>query len=265
MKKFFIPTFIALLTLSCSRAGDGIQGLSEEVPLNYENGMLETGTVSSTGLVAPQGYVFSEIKTSSNPGMSCFYLNFNEVARFTVADDFVIPSNEIWNIEEFSFFIINPLSPNTATNFPVKNLVMEIYDADPAVGGANKVFGDMNTNLFESASPTNIYSITDGTTDITDENTVNKIYKVDAKINKNLNLKSGHYWYKMTLKFDYGEDWFCFMPRLPEKVNNQTTFNSYYQNQKTGDIFHTDSGTYNGETPVNYETNFKITGIKTRN
>ncbi|QOW11415.1 hypothetical protein Q73A0000_14110 [Kaistella flava (ex Peng et al. 2021)] len=259
MKKHLFILISFVILINC--AHDRVQESSTVTPLDYNNGKLSTGTVSTTGLIAPQGYEFSEIRPSSTPGISCFYLNFQEKARYSVSDDFVIPQNEIWNVKNISFYVINP-DPVSA-NFSVKNIVMEIYDGNPDLATSKKVYGNLDTNLFKSSAPTNIYRITNETTKITDDPSASLVYKVETTIGNDLNLKAGHYWYQMTMKFDYGEDWSCYIPRLPQKGNNENSFNAYYKNFDNGLVFKTDNGVYNGTIPVNYETPFQITGVKT--
>lgn len=260
MKNTLLSLVFLLTIVNCST--DGMQGLSNETELNYINKILATGTTSSTGLVAPPGMQFSEIKPSLNYGMNCFYLNFQENARFTISDDFIIPQNEIWNINTISFFVINP--DPVSTNFPVKNIAIEIYDGNPDLASSKKLYGDLDTNLFKSATPTNTYRITNETTNVLDAANSSLIYQVETALPGSLNLKGGHYWYKMTSKFNYGEDWSCYIPRLPAAGNDTTTFNAYFKNLKTGDLFKTDNGLYDGSTtPINYETPFQIKGTKT--
>ncbi|MBC7555370.1 MAG: hypothetical protein H7195_00190 [Chryseobacterium sp.] len=273
MKNFLLILILSVILTNCTN--EGLQGLTRdnaaEILLNYSNGKLSTGTVSSSGLVAPQGYELSEIGAAYLEGMPCFYLTFNpDDSKFSVSDDFVIPQNESWNIENVSFYVINPrpISPN----FPVKNVVMEIYDGNPELASSKVISGDMGTNIFKTSTATNIYRITNLTTDLSDpqqsspQKSSDLIYKVVTEIKNNLNLKSGHYWYKMTMKFDTsGEDYYCFIPRLPAKGNNENSFNAYFKSIKSGTLASSDGGVFGGTIPVNYETPFDITGTKTVN
>lgn len=262
MKNIFLTLAFFSITISCSE--NGLEGLSTVEPLNYKNGNLSTGKVSSTGLAAPQGYEFSEVNSPMgiSPGslMYCFYLNVQEKARYYISDDFIIPNNEIWNINNISFNIINwPVY--TPSSFPVKKVYIEIYDGNPELATSKKIYGDLDTNLFKSATPTNIYRINSGTTSVNDPDYSALIYKVDTTIN-NLNLKSGHYWFKMILKFDYGEDWACYIPRLPVEGNNQSSFNAYFKDIYHGTVFTSDAEGFNGAPLVNYEVPFEIKGEK---
>jgi len=260
MKNLLFIFVLSFLMFNCS--SDGLEDASKtEEPFTYSNGNLSTGKVSSTGLVAPQGYELSEFRNSSTPGMGSFYLNFQENARYYVSDDFVVPQNESWKVENMIFSVINPdpVSPN----FPVKNVVVEIYDGNPELATSKKLYGDMETNLFRKATPTKIYRITPETVDISNGTQASLIYDVESSIS-NLELKSGHYWYKMTMRFDYGEDWSCWVPRLPQAGNNEASFNAYWKDIKSNTIYNLD-GNHSGLVPINYETPFKITGIKTEN
>lgn len=263
MKNFLLILAFFSITISCSE--NGLEGLSTVETLNYKNGNLSTGKVSSTGLVAPQGYELSEVNSpmSISPGslMYCFYLNFQEKARYYISDDFVIPSNENWNIDNISLNVINwPVY--TPSNFPVKKVYIEIYDGNPELATSKKVYGDLDTNIFKSASPTNVYRINSSTTNINDPDNSVLIYKIETAIS-NLNLKSGHYWFKMILKFDYGEDWSCYVPRLPVEGNNQSSFNAFFKDMYHGTVFTSDAEGFNGAPLVNYEVPFEIHGKKT--
>lgn len=262
MKNFLLTLAFFSITIGCSE--NGLDGLSNVEPLDYKNGNLSTGKVSSTGLVAPQGYEFSEVNSpmSTLPGslLFCYYLNFQEKARYYTSDDFVVPNNEEWNINNITFNVINWIADTP--NFPVKKVYIEIYDGNPELNSSHKIYGDLVTNLFKSVTPTNIYRINSGATSVNDSDNSVLIYKVEASIN-NLNLKSGHYWFKMLLKFDYGEDWACYIPRLPVEGNNQSSFNAYCKDIYHGTVFTSDSEGFNGAPTVNYEVPFEIKGEKT--
>lgn len=273
MKIFLLTLILSVVLTNCS--SDGLQGFNmdkpAEIPLNYSNGKLSTGTVSSSGLVAPQGYELSEIGPAYLAGMPCYYITYNpDDSKFSVSDDFIIPQTETWNIENVSFYVINPAP--VSSNFPVKNVVMEIYDGNPELAGSKIVSGDMETNIFKSSTPTNIYRVTSLTTDLSDpqqsspQKSSDLIYKAQTEMKNNLNLKSGHYWFKMTMKFSIpGEDYWCWIPRLPAKGNNESSFNAYFKSFKSGTIAKSDGGVFGGTVPVNYEIPFEIKGTKTIN
>ncbi|WDF46859.1 hypothetical protein PQ459_18430 [Chryseobacterium sp. KACC 21268] len=267
MKNLLFVFGVSFLIFSCS--SDGLEDASKtEEPFSYKNGSLSTGKVSSTGLAAPTGFEFSEIPAGSEGMLSAFYLNWAEPSRHTVSDDFIIPPNESWKIDNFSFFIMNPdILPNSVSY--IKTLVLEIYDGDPKLSTSKKVYGNMNDNVFKSISATNIYRVNHLTTSSTMNQQAKLVYKVDTDI-KDLNLQSGRYWYKMSLRFNYGDDWFWFVPRLPVTGNDVNTFNAYFHRENTGDFFPTDQGYTTQGIPVqppnvNYETPFEISGIKTIN
>ncbi|MCD9856272.1 hypothetical protein LUD75_16215 [Epilithonimonas sp. JDS] len=267
MKNLLFIFGVSLLIFSCS--SDGLEDTSKtEEPFSYKNGNLSTGKVSSTGLVAPTGFEFSEIPAGSEGMLNAFYLNWSEPAKHTVSDDFIIPPNESWKIDNFSFFIMNPdILPNSTSY--IKTLVLEIYDGDPKLSTSKKVYGNMNDNLFKSITSTNIYRVNHLTTSSTMNQQAKLVYKVDTSL-KDLNLQSGRYWYKMTLKFNYGDDWFWFVPRLPVGVNDVNAFNAYYRFESNGDIVTGDQGFTAPGIPVQppyvkYETPFEISGIKTIN
>ncbi len=267
MKNLLSVLSLSLIMFGCSSDGLNDDFKTEE-PFTYKNGVLSTGKVSSTGLSAPSGFEFSEIPYGSDAIMFAYHLNWDEMTQFTVSDDFIISKNESWKIESFSFFMMNPeIQANSLSS--IKYLVLEIYDGDPKLTTSKKVFGNMDENVFKSVSTTNINRITNLSTLASINQRPQLLYKVDANVN-NLQLQSGHYWYKMTFKFNKGEDWAWFIPRLPANVNNSSSFNAYFQHTKSGDSFPVDYGwtSENNSTPppsVNFETPFEITGIKTIN
>ena len=258
---------LSLLIFNCSSDGLIDDSKTEEA-FTYKNGNLSTGKVSTTGLNAPAGFEFSEIPAGNDGILVACYLNWTENARHTVSDDFIIPVGESWKIENFSFFITNTdILPNSVSY--VKTLVLEIYDGDPKLSSSKKVYGDMNNNVFKSISNTNIYRVNHLTTSSTMDQQAKLVYKVDTDIN-DLNLQPGRYWYKMALKFNYGDDWLWHIPRLPVIGNDVNKFNAYFRREHTGDVYSTDVGYTNPQIPVqppnvNYETPFEITGIKTIN
>ncbi|PZU88657.1 MAG: hypothetical protein DI529_05530 [Chryseobacterium sp.] len=267
MKNLFFIFGLSLLMFSCS--SDGLEDASKtEEPFTYSNGKLSTGKTSSSGLNAPTGFEFSEIPAGSEGMLLAYYLNWQDLARSTVSDDFTIAPNESWKIENFSIFIMNPdITTNSVSS--IKTLVLEIYDGDPKLSNSKKVYGNMNDNVFKSISPTNIYRVTNLTTSDSMNEQAKLVYKVDANI-KDLNLPSGHYWFKMTFKFDYGDDWFWFAPRLPIIGNDFDSFNAYYRLESTGNIYTIDQGFSTPQNPVQppnvkFETHFEIAGTKTIN
>ena len=267
MKNLLLIFIVSIFTVGCSSDGLIDDSKSEE-PFTYKNGTLSTGKISSSGLNAPNGFEFSEIPAGSEGMLLAYHLNWNDAAQSTISDDFTISPNESWKIENLSIFIMNPdIMPSSINS--VKTLVLEIYDGDPKLSNSKKVYGNMNDNVFKSISPTNIYRVTNLTTSDSMNEQAKLVYKVDSSI-KDLNLPSGHYWFKMTFKFDYGDDWFWFAPRLPVTGNDVNAFNAYFRLESTGDIFTTDQGSSSPQNPVQppsvkFETHFEITGIKTIN
>ncbi len=267
MRNYLFILIISAFATSC--ATDGlIDDSKREEALSYKNGTLSTGKVSTTGLNAPAGFEFSEIPAGSEGMLLAYYLDWTEAAKSTVSDDFTVPPNESWKIENFSFYIMNPDVLATSVS-SIKTVVLEVYDGDPRLTTSKKVYGNMNDNVFKSIAPTNIYRISNLTTYTSTYSKPKQVYKVETDIT-GLNLLSGKYWFKMTFKFNYGDDWFWFVPRLPVAGNDVSSFNAYFRLEKTGDIFTADPGNTDTQNPVQpptvkFETPFEITGIKTIN
>lgn len=75
----------------------------------YNNGGLSTGANSNSGVVAPASNTWSEVQnetgntkeSNSNAGIAAAATT----TAFFVADDFVVPAGEQWNITEMQFYI----------------------------------------------------------------------------------------------------------------------------------------------------------------
>lgn len=172
-----------MAALACSDDDNGYPGPQQfAAPLEYSNGNLNTGATASNGDIAPSGYNWSEIPTAaSNYGFSA-----NEAANLILADDFTVPDGEIWNVSDVEFFAYE--TGYTGNVSSVNNLKFEIYDSNPTITGAKKVFGDMTTNRLTTSSSAKLYVTLPTTTTTTRE-----VFNLNAKV-QDLTLKPGTYW-----------------------------------------------------------------------
>jgi hypothetical protein len=201
---------VTFLTLSCSKDDD--KPIQPEPFTNGNVAGMSSGVTSVGGTTAPAGYTWSEVKTPQ----STWGIN-GTVNDRQLADDFKIPAGEKWNIENFYFYAYQ--TSFSGTLFPVNEFYFEIYSSDPAIAGAEKVYGDMTTNRFVSSEETKWYRILQGQTD----NTTRKIYKMKVKAD-DLNLNPGTYWIKWGSKTSSGTHFYPQFPHDPSKENNAQQF-----------------------------------------
>lgn len=76
-----------------------------------------------------------------------------------VADDFVAPAGQTWDISSITFFAYQTGSPTTST---INAVHFEIWDGVP--GASTLLFGDMATNRLVSSAWTNCYRVSETTT-----------------------------------------------------------------------------------------------------
>ncbi len=162
----------------------------------YINGNLGTGTLSKSGVAAPAGTQWHEMQNDAgNNAETNVSIAFdNSIGLGTssrVADDFTVPTGQIWNISKMTFYaVVLPPPPGTS---PVSAVRVIIRDGSPA-GVNNIVYGDLTTNRLSATSFSNIYTIANsqvpppGT--VPNQNFV--VWKVEAAVTKT--LTAGTYW-----------------------------------------------------------------------
>ncbi|MCX8020492.1 MAG: T9SS type A sorting domain-containing protein [Chitinophagaceae bacterium] len=145
----------------------------------FVNGNLSTGATSSNGVPAPTGFTWSEVQNpNANAGYSC------NITGFTLADNFTVPSGQIWNISKIVFFAYS--TGYTGTTSPYNDVRVRIYNGAPN-GGGTVIFGDMTTNRFLASSSAAMYRIFNAT-----PGTTRHIWAIEANVNTT--LSSGNYW-----------------------------------------------------------------------
>jgi hypothetical protein len=149
----------------------------------YSNGPLITHPGGGAG-----GADASALQVSTL-GMNTFGFTSSLAGGFRVADDFVIPSGQTWNITGFRFFAYQTNSGTTSTFNDVR---VQVYNGAPN-GGGSVIFGDTVTNRISGTAFTNIYRVTDTTL----TNNQRPIMSIDATAAMSLN--AGTYWVEWTL------------------------------------------------------------------
>lgn len=122
----------------------------------YSSGGLSTGATSNSGVAAPTGYTWSEAQndlgntteSNTNAGFSAIYNNAGTIS-FALADDFVVPEGEEWNVTGFEFFGYQ--TGYAGTTIPIDGLRITIFDTDPSTVGATPIFGNPTANVLDAA------------------------------------------------------------------------------------------------------------------
>lgn len=167
----------------------------------YTNGPLSTGATASNGTAAPTGYTWSECQndtgnTTEANGTAGFGALFNTAGTnsLQLADDFVVPVGQIWNVTSFDFFGYK--TGYTGTTIPMDQLRIQIFNVDPSTTGATPIFGNMTTNRIDAANSgeANMYRIFNATVPSTANvpGTTRKIWRYRG--NLTATLPAGTYW-----------------------------------------------------------------------
>ncbi len=93
-------------------------------------------------------------------GMNTLGAGHQYTLQYRVADDFVIPAGEVWNVMGITFFAYQTGAPTNPS--PITGVYFEIYDAMPPAG--NVVGGNIASNGLASTAWSNIYRVTEATT-----------------------------------------------------------------------------------------------------
>ena len=167
----------------------------------YVNGPLSTGATTNSNVAAPSGYTWSECQsqagntTESNTssGSSAYY-NAAGTTSFKLADNFVVPTGETWNITSLDFYCYQ--TGYTGTVPPIDALRIEIYNGDPSLTTSTLVAGSATTNVYNASSSNDalMYRLFNSSTPAPGSavGTTRKIWKV--KGNVTTSLTAGTYW-----------------------------------------------------------------------
>lgn len=152
----------------------------------FTNGSISTGTVSSNSTTAPVGYSWSELQAPNSTLGSSGHFNTAQSNNFALADDFVVPAGETWNISSLEF--LGYQTNYAGTTIPIDALRVQIWNGDPSLGTSTVLVGDLTTNVLNTASSGEefVYRTATATT------TTRKVWKFTASLTAS--LPAGTYW-----------------------------------------------------------------------
>lgn len=167
----------------------------------YSNGSISTGTTSLSNVTSPAGYTWSEIQNNTGTtnqangiaGFPGYYFN-DLTTSYRIADDFVVPDGQTWDVSSFDFFIYQ--SGYFLGTPPIDNFKIQIYNVNPSTPGATPIFGNMTTNVYDAINSSNAFmyriynSMYPNQTQA--PGTLRRIFKVRA--NLAATLPPGTYW-----------------------------------------------------------------------
>ena len=164
----------------------------------YNNGGLSTGAASNSGVAAPASNTWSEVQnetgntteSNSNAGIAAAATT----TAFFVADDFVVPAGEQWNITEMQFYIYR--TAYTGVTPPFDIVKVNIFNGIPSNPASISVFGDDTSNRFVSGTDSQMYRIFNSSVPApgTVPGTTRKIWNIKTNVITTLN--PGTYWVK---------------------------------------------------------------------
>lgn len=146
----------------------------------YSNGNLSTGT-NSGGTAAPAGYNWSEIQGANVN----FGFGGSIAGGLTLADNFVVPAGQTWNVTKFTFYAYS--TNYTGATSPFNDLRVQLFNANPSVGTPTPILGNLTTNVLAASPDAFLYRIAAG-----GAGTLRKIWKMEA--NLTTSLTAGTYW-----------------------------------------------------------------------
>jgi hypothetical protein len=146
----------------------------------YDNGPLATPG-SLNGACLPVGGIPSEVQVGN---ITAGY-NSSQIAiagGFRIADDFVVPAGETWNVTGFRV----PTYSTGAAAPTVTGVWIQVWNGPPNAGGA-VIAGDLVTNRFASNAWTDLYRFFNATC-----GTTRRVQ--DVRANLAVSLGAGTYW-----------------------------------------------------------------------
>jgi hypothetical protein len=106
------------------------------------------------------------------------------IAAARVADDFVVPAGEIWNITGLRVFGYQTGSTTTSTFTALK---AQIWDARPGDPGASVIWGNLTDNILNDSAFTGVYRVSTPLT-----NAQRPVMELDGSVTTS--LTAGSYW-----------------------------------------------------------------------
>lgn len=166
----------------------------------YTNGSLSTGSVTASGFVAPSGYAWSELQNNTGnttqvngtSGLPAYFYSDGSVS-YALADDFVVPVGQTWEVTSFDFFCYEPIYSGSIP--PINQMRIRLYNTDPTVAGATPIAGNLTDNVYDAANSDNAYIYRIFHSVIPNPQQPNfsrKVFRVKGNINAT--LPAGQYW-----------------------------------------------------------------------
>jgi len=151
----------------------------------YTNGSIITHGPGAVAGMPPTANV-SSLQTTVQPALSVF--GFGGTGALRLADDFVVPLGQTWNVTSFRIFayITGGATSPTAANY-------RIWCGKPGTAGASILFDFSASNQLIAQGTTNIFRILDTTA------ATNREIKFMDMGGNGISLKPGRYW----LDFNY--------------------------------------------------------------
>ena len=169
--------------------------LSGMAQVQYINGNLSTGATSKSGVAAPAGYTWSELQNDAGvTTISNINLGFGAAisSSISIADDFVVPAGQVWDISKFSFYAYK--TGFTGTTSPFDDLRVRIHSSNPALGATTIVYGDLVQNVLDVSTDAMMYRTGNSLYPTPSApGTTRKIWKLES-IPVTLSLPAGTYW-----------------------------------------------------------------------
>ncbi len=121
----------------------------------YSNGFLSTGSTSISGVAAPSGYSWSEmqnnagniLEVNASAGFPAYY-NTSGTTSYALADNFVVPVNETWNITSIDFY--GYLTSYSSAILPIDVLRVQIFNTDPSISNPTPIIGNLTANVLDA-------------------------------------------------------------------------------------------------------------------
>ena len=167
----------------------------------YTNGTFSTGSVSKSGVNAPAGITWSEMQnvtgntTQSNAtaGFPAYFYS-SGTTSYRLADDFIVPTGQTWEVTSFDFF--GYVADYIGTTIPIDQLKIQIFNVNPSTAGAMPMAGNMTINALDIANSGNAFVYRIGNSlyptpgQVT--NSTRRMWKFKATLATTLN--AGTYW-----------------------------------------------------------------------
>lgn len=179
---------------------------------------LSTGTLTGSGVLAPNGLTWSEAARDSNNGPAVAIAGYSghqvagTVSAYRFADDFVVPAGQRWRLSEVELFAY--YTGGSFSFWPFDGVYLQIWNGPP----------DRSTSrMLLEATPTNSYVGSSQTTMLRVFNTTaapqpvvptltRRIWSIRASL-PNISLGSGTYW--LDWQFKSSSDTSAFRAMVP--------------------------------------------------